>query len=429
VEGARFRRPFGAALALGVALLGSIVLLELGAHTVHYAREGRLFPRTSVRDALADPRLGGPPMPGGLSEAMYAIHPYLGFVHEAGERWPRFNAHGFPGPLPIVKRSPSKAILAITGGSTAVDLCLDWLRSSPEALVNAPPFRGREIVVLCLSLYGYRQPQQLQTLSYFLAHGAQFDLLINLDGFNELALPLAENWPAGVYPFFPRVWPLSTREAIGPRTLVHLARIQHVRLRRQRWRRVVSRFPLRESAFALYLGRSADQRLLAEEVALQTELARTLGEERRSFQSEGPEPSYRDESELLADAVNMWSEASVQMAHLAAANGFRYFHFLQPNPHVEGAKPLSQVERAREVGERQSLYRKAVRTGHAIQRLAGSELRPRGVAFTDLTMLFRDVPKTVYRDSCCHLNSIGSSLLTQAIIDEILRTYSAEPTQ
>jgi hypothetical protein len=426
VEGSRFRSRVGVAVALCVALLVSILLLELGAHVLHYAREGRSFPKADVRGELGDPRLAGPPMPGGLSAAIYAIHPYLGFVHKAGKDWPGFNAHGFPGPGPILARSPSTAIVAITGGSAAADLCLDWLRAPPAALANAPPQRGRKIVVLCLTLYGYRQPQQLQTLSYLLAHGAEFDLLINLDGFNELALPLSENLPAGVYPFFPRVWPLSTRETVGPATLVHLARIEGVRERRRRWRRIVSRFPLRESAFALYVGRSMDQKLLIEEVALQAELSRTLGSERRSFQSDGPKRWYHDEGELLKEAVEMWSEASVQMSHLATANGFRYFHFLQPNPHVEGAKPLSPEERALEMGEKESQYRKAILLGHEVLRSAGSELRARGVAFADLTMLFRDVSDTVYRDSCCHLNATGSAILEKAIVDGILASYRTE---
>jgi hypothetical protein len=191
----------------------------------------------------------------------------------------------------------------------------------------------------------------------------------------------------------------------------------------------VSRFPLDESAFALYLARSVDQRLLIEETALQADLAQTLGSERRSFQSEGPKRSYRDENALVEDAVAMWREASVQMAHLARSNGFHYLHFLQPNPHVEGSKPLSREERAREISEKESLYRKAIRIGHPIQRSAGSELRGRGVAFTDLTMLFAEVPETVYRDSCCHLNPLGSSLLTDALVDEILKVYRSESSR
>ena len=41
---------------------------------------------------------------------------------------------------------------------------------------------------LCLSHEGYKQPQQLLVLSYFLSIGQTFDLVVNIDGFNEVAL-------------------------------------------------------------------------------------------------------------------------------------------------------------------------------------------------------------------------------------------------
>ena len=48
---------------------------------------------------------------------------------------------------------------------------------------------GKKIVVINLGLAGYKQPQQLMTLNYLLALGAEFDIVIALDGFNEVALP------------------------------------------------------------------------------------------------------------------------------------------------------------------------------------------------------------------------------------------------
>ena len=41
---------------------------------------------------------------------------------------------------------------------------------------------------LCLSHEGYKQPQQLLVPTYFLSIGQVFDLVVNIDGFNEVAL-------------------------------------------------------------------------------------------------------------------------------------------------------------------------------------------------------------------------------------------------
>ena len=49
-------------------------------------------------------------------------------------------------------------------------------------------FKDRELVPLCLSHEGYKQPQQLLVLAYFLSIGQPFDLVVNIDGFNEVAL-------------------------------------------------------------------------------------------------------------------------------------------------------------------------------------------------------------------------------------------------
>ena len=46
----------------------------------------------------------------------------------------------------------------------------------------------------------------LLVLNYMLALGQTFDLVINIDGFNEVALPPITNLPNQVNPFFPRNW-------------------------------------------------------------------------------------------------------------------------------------------------------------------------------------------------------------------------------
>ena len=45
----------------------------------------------------------------------------------------------------------------------------------------------------------------------------------------------------------------------------------------------------------------------------------------------------------------------------------------------------------------------------------GRELRERGVAYTDLSPIFRDNDSFLYHDVCCHLNSVGNQLLGKRI--------------
>ena len=54
-------------------------------------------------------------------------------------------------------------------------------------------FKARTLVPLCMAHEGYKQPQQLLVLAYFLSIGQPFDLVINIDGFNEVALSPLNN--------------------------------------------------------------------------------------------------------------------------------------------------------------------------------------------------------------------------------------------
>ena len=58
------------------------------------------------------------------------------------------------------------------------------LRESRAALERLPAFEGKRVEIVCTALGGYKQPQQLFSLMYFLALGGHFDVWVNLDGFN-----------------------------------------------------------------------------------------------------------------------------------------------------------------------------------------------------------------------------------------------------
>jgi len=48
----------------------------------------------------------------------------------------------------------------------------------------------------------------------------------------------------------------------------------------------------------------------------------------------GPAYYYESESDLFEDLAAVWKRCSIQMHKFCAANGIRYFHFLQPNQYV-----------------------------------------------------------------------------------------------
>ncbi len=171
------------------------------------------------------------------------VHPYLGFTLDPDRQGPRIDADkrhpisawGFlDSRSPIRKRRADNLIVGIFGGSVAYWLSDRGIDPLLQELRAIPRFAGRQISVVRLALGSYKQPQQLMTLSYLLSMGAEFDLIINLDGFNEVVLPSVSNIPNGTFPFYPRDWHQRVEDIPSRRELEAHGSIVYLRSRRRR---------------------------------------------------------------------------------------------------------------------------------------------------------------------------------------------------
>src|SRR5262249_42955698 len=109
------------------------------------------------------------------------IHPYLGFIPE-----PRKGGDLVIGEVDrIPPHADNQLVVGVFGGSFAAGMCAYAAKELHEVLSRP----GKDAHIVCLAAGGYKQPQQLLTLAYLLAQGARFDVVLNVDGFNEVALP------------------------------------------------------------------------------------------------------------------------------------------------------------------------------------------------------------------------------------------------
>src|SRR5262249_1358340 len=109
--------------------------------------------------------------------------------------------------------------------------------------------------------------------------------------------------------------------------------------------------------------------------------------------------------------------------HLARANGFVYFHFLQPNQYVAGSKTLSHEEKTIAIAAGPYSYREAVHNNYPSFIHAGSRLRELE-NFTDLTSMFKPEARTVYADRWCQFNELGINLIGEQIARVVSRRLS-----
>jgi hypothetical protein len=438
VSGPAPRPDFKRRIFILAALVGVVITIELLAATAWFIATGRAF---SYHRAVAAQELA---MQGPFGEALpegaetkrgvlgpLALHPYLGFVYDPSLQGKRFRKnHGFginnygfiDEEDPIHKRSPDRLIVAVIGGSVAYYTSVDGEEDLRSALGTVA--EGREITIVRMALGGWKQPQQLLAVTWLLSLGAEFDVVINIDGFNEVALPWPENAQDGVFPGFPRLWPIQIRGVPSNPEKRLMADALVASGSREDWARSFLDTPARYSVAAQTIWKFRD-------MALVSNMARTFQAlqdwkpEGLPYAAVGPGISESTtEDDLYPVLAADWRRSSLQLSRLCAANGIRYFHFLQANQYVPGSKPMSEAER-REVVNPDHPYRRGAIMGYPFLIAEGQSLREAGVDFHDLTMLFVDEEEPMYSDDCCHYTEEGNRRVMRRVAEAVVASIKA----
>jgi len=356
------------------------------------------------------------------------VHPYVGFVpspefkHDSSPQGTAA-AYGFPNnPQGILhKRSSETLIVALFGGSVA------WRFPPPsrdllkDLLTESGRFQDRRLIFLNLAYPGYKQPQQLMILNYLLVLGAEFDIVLNLDGFNEITLPVNENMHRGVFPFFPRGWFFRVGK-FDPETRITVGEVVYLENKRRLLTELHSAAPFRHSMTSGLIWTVRD-RFISIRIAEQSlRLVREPAHESK-YVVTGPPFDYEDQMQAFSDFVRIWRRSSAEMNQLCRGHAIEYYHCLQPSLHVPESKPLSKREKELE-RQYPNLNKGCVRRAYPLLISMGQELSDAGVAFIDLTHVFRGTSETIYRDSC-HLNKQGYRLMTERMADCILAREAA----
>ena len=261
-------------------------------------------------------------------------------------------------------------------------------------------------------------------MSYLLTLGAEFDILINIDGFNEVALHEAENANKGVYPAFPRGWYAIGTKIPDPSLRSLIGELALLRSQRKQLARSFSGALLRYSVIANRGWQALDLRNRANQARIE-QAFRESGIEGGDYAASGPERNFQTRDELYEFLADLWQRGSIQLAQLSRANGIRYYHFLQPNQYLEGAQPLTPKELDIAFLATHP-YRVGVERGYPRLRRRGGVLSERGVRFKDLTQIFAGRDEDLYIDTCCHVNKRGYEIMGRHIAEAIAADWASE---
>jgi len=90
--------------------------------------------------------------------------------------------------LPYVPADPEKEfIVGVFGGSIASGFFQFVSEIIADGLAAHPDLKGRKVVVLNFAMGALKQPQTLIYLAYFASIGQKLDMVVNIDGLNDLA--------------------------------------------------------------------------------------------------------------------------------------------------------------------------------------------------------------------------------------------------
>ena len=413
------------------------VLAEIAGLVFHYAETGQLFylhhptyaliPETAQGEITAD-----------------RLNPYFGPSHKAGQPFDfpselreegtppssgpmTTNNFGFDSPYhyPIVK-SDREFIVGIFGGSVSVFFCLAGVDQLVAHLQRHEFFKDRTIVPLCMAHEGYKQPQQLLVLAYFLSIGQTFDLVINIDGFNEVALS-ALNDQQGVdisMPSVSHLLPLINlidQGTLTPEKLQSLAAISQYKQRLNSLTGTLQRNRLASIGVLLERYRSLIAKRYEEESRRFATLQSAPSD--RSLVSAIPPTEQRVGAMLYEDIARNWAQASVLMRDMLTARRIPYVHALQPNQY--SASRTFTAEEAKVALNASSPYKPGVEQGYpALLAQAASRGMTKTAGFLDATHLFDHETRPMYVDNCCHYTAAGYRLLADAIADTALKIES-----
>ena len=355
------------------------------------------------------------------------VHPYVGWVlnpqthsqAEVGDHLEPINEMGFADLGPTLrKRAPGHFLLGIVGGSVAQQFSFCGADALTRRLKQSVRFQGVTIDIVRLSFAGFKEPQQLMTLNYVLALGGQLDGLVNIDGFNEVALPTCENQD-GIFAAYPRFWNTLTINLVDPRHSAEAYRLLELRGLRQEAARAMLASPLRWSPTRNVLWKIRDSYLAKKLLVLANVVLTKEREQGRAFATAGPPQLYHSEKERYPQLAELWANGSRQLNYLCHANHIAYVHVLQPNQYVPYSKSIGTLEMSVAYHDN-NCYASGVKGGYPELLRAGEKLQADGVDFHDLTRLFAAFADPIYVDACCHYNQKGNDLLAEAVAEALL---------
>jgi len=341
-------------------------------------------------------------------ENTLVIHPLFGYVYDSRLRG--INNFGFntrydfsmcKAGYCLADDGKDKIVVGIFGGSFAeqAGLMHEYVERKLTEI-----FPSKKTMVINMAIGGYSLPQTVFTFIYF---KDLFDVIIFIDGLNEIWNPI-ENNRAGCPPEFAKVIHFNYKRFLVEGASDEITRLTERVIKAKRQFYFVTRFSLlpvvRQSLIVHYCWERFCDALI-NKVNRYSSLIVNRYESRNRF--------FALSDEDICDfSVKKWKDYHELIHEIASSKGILDIHILQPNPYIAGSKALTRRERKLILHSYN--IENYVILGYPKLQKAVLDLRNKGVPAEDLSYIFQDVQEDIWVDAC-HPNQLGYSKILDRI--------------
>ena len=362
------------------------------------------------------------------------LHPFFGYVLKQGaftnEKLKlKVNKHGFFSlyEYPFIKTNKKQFIMGVFGGSVANNFAVDEYKNQrlSEKLRSYPEFADREIVVLNFGNGGYKQPQQLLILNYFLALGQELDLVINIDGFNEVALSNLNN-KAQIelgMPSVQHIQPLTNLASnVSPEVMSAIVQIND---NKKQLKAGIDKLQTCQLALCHAVTSLRVKQLVNNYqqaiVKYDAEVKKSNADTANSGIVYVPKAdSVLPDRAAFDKIASLWYESSIGMNQILSSRKIKYFHFIQPNQYYPTKRAFTAKEKEIAINK-ESPYIEGVKKGYPVLLSKVDDLQKARVNVFSAVNILDNTKETVYKDACCHYNSVGEEVLANYISSSIIK--------
>ncbi|WP_377476055.1 MAG: hypothetical protein P2A85_25010 [Microcoleus anatoxicus] len=411
-----------------INLLLLLAFLELGSLGWYFVKHKQFF---YARQKPLDKSALGINLEGvRLNESIVErFHPFFGFVQKPSADFrPGFkvNNYGFISPYdyPLKKTNKNQFIIGVFGGSVASNYSIFEIQNKilPEYIKQLPSLKNREFVILSFATGGYKQPQQLLILNYFLALRQEFDLVVNIDGFNEVALSNLNNKNKVdlAMPSIQHILPLTNlaNNSLSTKAMKATIRIKENKARINQALESLQHCSLAacDAFYSVYIQNLVNN---YKTDVIKFEKERTKQQDDGSVIYLNTNKSVAQDSVAFEEMAWNWAKSSIFMHKVLSASNVPYVHVLQPNQYYQTKRVFSAAEKQIAFNQ-DTPYAKAVEIGYPALFKKFPNLEKNKIDIFNGVKVFDKTKDAVYVDSCCHYNKAGEVVFSNYVGSSIL---------